>query len=251
MSDLPEQGYLGKTLKSVMDSAGCPSALSFSGGIDSSLLLYLSPPCCTGYTAGINGSRDIEASRRFSKAYGREVREILLKNEDIVEAFNTLRKIDPEIALEDAGYETVLVAVLENIDEEKLITGQGADEIFYGYSKFVDGRETSNGKSMEKLFSTTIPRERKIAMHFGKTLITPYLDERIVKEFSTIERNRHISERGERKHILRAEAEWLGIDRLFAQAPKLASQYGSGVIKEIRKAIRDGIIENGKNPGSV
>ncbi|MHB8361162.1 MAG: asparagine synthase C-terminal domain-containing protein [Thermoplasmataceae archaeon] len=145
----------------------------------------------------------------------------------------------------EAGYESVLAGLMKRSDEKFIVTGQGADEVFYGYSKFTDGREYSNEESLRILHNKTLPRERKISSYFGKKLITPYLDEEIVKLFSKLPLEMHLSKNGQRKKILREEAVLAGFNIEFSGNKKLAAQYGSGFQKAISRAASHGILKFG------
>lgn len=213
------------------------SALAFSGGVDSSFLLHSMKRRVVPYTFGLRNSRDITNAVSASKMLGVECRIIEFSSEQVVNAARSVRKIDPEIMTNDLGFETLLYLVVSSIEENVLITGQGADEIFYGYKRFLNSEE-SNRKGMDKLFQTTLKRELRIAEEFGKKLITPYLDPEILK-LADLPKNWHIRD-GINKYILRTAASRSGVPDEISFRPKKAAQFGSGTQKVIKKAFKQG-----------
>ncbi|MEM3676465.1 MAG: asparagine synthase-related protein, partial [Thermoplasmataceae archaeon] len=115
-----------------------------------------------------------------------------------------------------------------------LVTGQGSDEIFYGYRRFTDGRESTNISALEKLSRTTLPRERRIAEYFGKEVRMPYLESGIQSIPSAMSRELNLRDGGN-KQILRQVATLAGLPEELVKRPKKAAQYGSGIMKVMRK----------------
>ena len=217
---------------SALESRGL--AISYSGGLDSTVLLALLEGKAKPYTLGSADSRDLENSSKGSEATGVSVERIDLDSIDIEEYLSLLREIDPEIRKQDMGYELVLAVILDSIPEERIVTGQGADELFYGYHRFIDEPELTNSGHMEKLFSKTLPRERALAEHFGKTLVTPYLDPTILEAMEGTTREDHFS--GDfNKAIVRYIGLEAGLPESIVYVKKKAAQYGSGMMKKLRE----------------
>ncbi len=209
-------------------------AVALSGGLDSSVILSLSPENCSSYVTGIAGSKDLDNAKMAAQLLNRNCKEIIVSREDIISYAGTVMEIDPSTDKRDLGFETVLAAVLDNMEEKTLITGQGADEIFYGYSKFLADPGISNADAIEKLHTVTLPRENLIAEHFGKKLICPYLESGIM-EISGISQREYNISGTENKLILRQVAALLGIPSEISQRKKKAAQYGSGFMKVLKK----------------
>ncbi|MCL4451997.1 MAG: asparagine synthase-related protein [Candidatus Thermoplasmatota archaeon] len=209
------------------------AALAFSGGLDSSILLYLSPVSIHPYVVGIHESRDILSAMESASLLHKDVTVIEVTEDQVIEAALNVRKIDPDIRITDLGFETVLYLTLSGMSEDILVTGQGADEIFYGYHRFLSGKEDNNTSSMQKLLNITLPREKRIAESMGKQILTPYLEPSIVK-YASLEPSSHIVN-GKNKIILREAGARLGVPDYICQMEKKAAQYGSGVDRVLRK----------------
>ena len=243
MARLVDGHSLVERLKSNLNSINEPYILGFSGGLDSSLLLYLSDQLCKPCVVGIEGSKDISNARIVAAHYKRQLKIEIFSKSEVVEAASVVLRADPNSSILEISYDAVLAGLFQRSDRHYIVTGQGSDEIFYGYSKFVDGRESSNAESLRVLKERTIPRENKIATIMQKELITPYLDDDIIDSFAGLPREMHIS-KGVGKFLLRKSAIEAGFDVKFSESKKLAAQYGSGFKSVIASAIRSGILGN-------
>lgn len=241
MVEITKDGFLRSRLRKSLMSIEDAFTLGFSGGLDSSFLLFLSAENCDPCVVGSLGSKDILNAKLIADFYHRPIRIEYVPEADVIESASTITKIEPSASLTEISYDAVLVTLMKRTENEIVVTGQGSDEIFYGYSKFLDGRENSNKNSMDILRNRTLPRENKLASIFGKRLVTPYLDDEIVKTYSDLPREMHIVE-GVGKMILRREAVNCGFNPEFAMAKKLAAQYGSRFQKVISNAIKTGIL---------
>lgn len=163
--------------------------------------------------------------------------DILLDDQYTKNAASAIRKIDPGIPTAELGYEIVLYAILDHAPLERLVTGQGADELFYGYRAFIDNPLMSNERHLKDLFEVTLPRETRLAEEFSKTLLTPYLSPRILEISRSLGRDRNVI--GSRnKSPLRDAAIAAGLPEEIAERPKKAAQYGTLVQKRLRAILR-------------
>ena len=216
-------------------------AIAFSGGLDSSLIAFLglrkgNP---VGYVAGLEGSHDIEWSGKAAKMIGLPLKRIILEEEEIMKVYREVKKLlntDNKVVI---SFEMPLYFVARDCKETEIITGQGADELFGGYSRYdrmdVDVLEKEMKKDIEELISTGINRDKKIAEHFGKHLMTPYLSPNflaLVMERSAVERKGM-----GRKDLLRKMAKDAGLPEELWKKEKKAAQYGSGIMKVLKKRL--------------
>ena len=209
------------------------ASMAYSGGLDSSILLALSPKTVIPYTLGDEISKDHSNSSDGAQKLGFRVVSIPLNSVALESYVETVRRIDPGIRKKDIGYEVVLAILLDTIEEDELITGQGADEIFYGYNIFREHPDLDNSSHMKKLFEETLPREKALAENYGKKLITPYLSAEILKIMENIGRDTNFSGVAN-KAILRSAAVQAGIPDEMAERKKTAAQYGSGLMKKLK-----------------
>lgn len=208
-------------------------SIGYSGGLDSTVLAYLGRKKLKAYTVGSSSARDVKNTEAGLRLMGIGAVRIPIEDLDLEKYISVLAEIDPRISKRDIGYEMVLAILLDHIEEERLVTGQGADELFYGYHRFAEDRELSNEWHLNKLIRETLPREKAIAEYFGKKLITPYLDSSIGQILETVERDEHFSG-SVNKAILRHAALELGVPGALADVKKTAAQYGSGIMKKLK-----------------
>jgi len=139
------------------------------------------------------------------------------------------------------SFELPLYVACSELSEEDLMSGQGADELFGGYSRYSTMDALSRRKAMdtdiEGLLSSGAEREGDLARRFGKRLVCPYLSPEVIsisKEFAPDEM---IGPEGN-KLPLRYLASSLGLPS--ASSPKKAAQYGSGTMAAMKRmASRD------------
>ncbi len=211
-------------------------AISYSGGLDSTLLLYISNFSFNPYTTGYSNSRDIKNSDDVSRILNFNVNKIILDNVNINSYLNDLMKIDKNIKKSEIGYELVLFITLDYISEKYVVTGQGADELFFGYRRFIDDPSLGNDLYIKRLIGVTLPRERKMADYYNKELITPYLSDEIMKLRNDITKEKNIIN-GVNKMMLRNIAKNIGLPEDIYLKNKKAAQYGSGISNALRKVI--------------
>lgn len=207
-------------------------AIGFSGGLDSGILAYLIENS-TLYTLGIKNSKDVIRAKDAAKILGRELEIIEIGEEDVLYAAKFLLQEFGEMSIVELSFEIPLTVLSKHCKENIIVTGQGADELFGGYKKYI-GNPSLMGEDFKKLVELTNPREIKIAEKFGKKLVCPYLSEELVSLALEIPVELKIKN-GVRKYILREAAKLLGVPEKIYLADKMAVQYGSGVMKILRK----------------
>ena len=225
---------LATLIKSATEGIG-KCDIAFSGGLDSGILAYLIEEgnLCT---VGVDNSWDIEMAKKSAKILGRDLNIIVVEEESIISAAKFLLENFGNLSPVEVSFEIPLVILLDKCKEYKMVTGQGADELFGGYKKYLEKKEEM-GRDVEKVLKVTNPRERRMAEIFGKELIFPYLNEEIVKFALNIPDDLKIRD-GVRKYILRESAKILGVPKEIYMAKKKAVQYGSGIWKSLKKIAR-------------
>lgn len=217
----------------------------FSGGIDSSVVAALvarhSEP--TLYTVGVEGAHDLTVAKSTAEGLGLDWVGVVVGEEEVRQAIKGMAQTFGTSPL-TLSFEMPLYLVLGVAAEDLLFCGQGADELYAGYSRYRSMDEaamrTSMAHDVEALITVGMGVERRAAEAFGKTLVHPFLDPEVVRV--SLDLPLEMLLRGEEnKAILRDVGRALGLGPI-ADRKKKAAQYGSGIMNVMKSmAKRDGL----------
>ena len=217
----------------------------FSGGIDSVMIAHIASqlvPEVVCYTGGVQGSSDIKNAKEVAEKLSldlriceyspQEVEGLLPRVIDVIEDSNSGQV---EVAL--PVYGAVGLAHKDGI--RVMFTGQGADELFGGYSWYpkVAGKEGLQAlrrhmvQDLQLLYRETLEREDKITMAHSIELREPFLDPEVIRVALATDLRLNIRGMSDRfgKRVHRRLAMNLGIPRQIAYRIKEAAQHGSGI----------------------
>ncbi len=218
----------------------------FSGGIDSFLIAHLVKQIgvpFTCYTAGrAEGAADLEWARRLAEEHDFPLK-VRTLDTDAIQA------LIPQLIhdIEDYSLNQVEVAIpiyasvqmAAEAGERVILTGQGADELFGGYSwypKIVEKEGYYNfvQRSWEDaflLYKECLEREDKIAMAHSLELRVPFLDPEVIRVAFEIapELKIHSGDDDQGKRIHREYCITQGIPENIAYRIKEAAQHGANV----------------------
>lgn len=221
-------------------------AVSFSGGLDSSLLALLASRhadvvLCSAYAPG---SRDEKQSESAASLLGLKLEVGVLEEAAMAKACRSA-ELPPGIS---TAMDMALWCIYSTTSElarrrkaRTILLGQLADELFGGYMKYaIKARDEGAGvaeammrQDVAACAERAFLRDEAACSAFCETRF-PYADERIAEFASRLPLDYKIRE-GERKAVLRAAALELGLPEELAAAPKKAAQFSSGVAKLLRR----------------
>ncbi|RXA21705.1 asparagine synthetase B [Methanosarcina sp. MSH10X1] len=232
------------------------AGIAFSGGIDSVFLAALAKnidPSIPLYAVGLPNSHDLAQAERAAEAIG-------------LTASLKIRFLSPgeiEAAIPDVIYSTEsidpmkisiglpLYFVAKAAKEEGkrvLLTGQGADELFGGYSRhesfLEEGPEVLDSEiysDLRKISTINLERDDMVTMANSVELRVPFLDREVIRTGLAIHPELKVLKRDNlyiRKYILRKAAEGMLPPELLWKEKK-AIQYGTGVQKVLDRFARE------------
>jgi asparagine synthase (glutamine-hydrolysing) len=220
-----------------------------SGGVDSCLIAKLVSDMSamrgielTTYTAGVEGSTDIEYAQRFAKEMGLEHKVRRLSQNEIESYIPQVAAAveERDLVQIEAGIGVYAAVEMASRDGLKVIfSGQGPDELWGGYSWYpqviakdgYDGLIKNMWDDLERADVETFDRENRIAMTHGVEKVFPYADIEVVKLAMSVSPQLKITSAEDRvgKHPHREAAKRLGLPALYADRSKDAAQHGTGV----------------------
>ena len=211
---------------------------ALSGGVDSTLVAHLARRECVA--VGLPESHDLRQARHAADTLNLSCTYVTITPKEIASALPVVIGAIPKKDPVNVSIALTLYFVTRWAGEhgyQRIITGQGADELFGGYSRYL---ETQNlAADLERDFlglEEQADRDQAVAALHGAYLSMPYLDVRVVRAARAIPAQEKV-QGGLRKIPLRKVAE-RHIPSEFAWYEKKAMQYGSGVWKVLQKLAR-------------
>jgi asparagine synthase (glutamine-hydrolysing) len=253
--------YLENQLKQIISQyhSSYPLGLLYSGGLDSSIIgkimlsLFPSSSICA-VCVGFPQSYDLINAKSKAKELGFKLYTRFLTEELIMDIIKSLQEMKCIHGPSELSIAIPLFLGIQTLAEEfhvqTIFAGQGADELFGGYQKYVkllnefgpDIVKKNMETDFKKLKEKQLLMERKISQNFNVNLFYPYLDPSIISfaqsQPVTVHITRNSQRRLIRKALLRNLARNLQLSEAITLQPKKAIQYGSGTVKTLRKLVK-------------
>jgi len=217
----------------------CKSNLiSLSGGLDSSIIAYFlkqRKPKAIAIIAEDFVSTDLTYCQMISKEMQSPLTIYNVKTEQILEAIEETIKIlknfnDIEIRNNVVMYLAIKWA--KDNGEKSIITGDGADELFAGYSFLINKSEEELEKEIKRVCSVMHFPTQTIGKALGITIEDPFLNDKVIQLAEKIPVSLKVKEEEGKRHgkwILRKTFE-KNIPPQIAWREKSPMQKGSGTV---------------------
>ena len=211
---------------------------ALSGGVDSTLVAQLARRECV--TVGLLESHDLRQARHAAETLNLSCTYVTITPKEIASALPVVIGAIPKKDPVNVSIALTLYFVARWAGEHgyrRILTGQGADELFGGYSRYLETPTLAADLERDFLgLKEQADRDQATAALHGTYLSMPYMDVRVVRAARAIPAQEKV-QGGRRKIPLRQVAEH-HIPQEFAWYEKKAMQYGSGVFKELQKLAR-------------
>ncbi len=223
--------------------------VSFSGGIDSSLIAHIlsqNDVNVIGLVVGVKGKPSTEWAEKAAKLLGinLKIQEIDEDNFENILKENMWRMEENDPVKLSLAIPFYLCAKLAKISGlTRVFTGQGADELFGGYYRFLKILEEGDEKTLDESIFNRVRNahedsfqvcEKSVAPEKVR-MIHPYADWELIQYALAIPSQLKISKPNDelRKHILRKAAKDIELPKQLAEVPKKAIQYSTGIDRRI------------------
>lgn len=225
-------------------------AVSFSGGLDSSIVAKVLKDLgvdFTAYVAGLKGSEDITFAKRIADELGLNLKVIAIKQQELealIKAVTWITKSNDPVTVEVAMmlYTTAKEAAKDGY--KIIFSGLGSDEIFAGYGShakaLLKGWSEVHKECILRVHSRVnrdIARDVSICRTFNIEPVMPFMDIDVVRLAMSIHPQLKINPE-QKKLVLRKVAKQLNLPQELCERKKRAAQYGSGIDKALRMAAK-------------
>jgi asparagine synthase (glutamine-hydrolysing) len=220
------------------------AAVGYSGGLDCSVIskMGLEYTSLKLYVVGIEGSQDSISALKGAEILGLPIEHITISRSEVEKALPHIIEILRSRNAMEISIELALYFLCKNVKEEVLLVGQGADELFGGYSRYLrmtpDEREIRMRKDIEQYLQHNQGQERRLAGAFKKKLVTIYMMPRSVEFIESLPMDYKIRN-NERKYILKELGRHRGLPTEIVDKPKKAVQYGSGILSILKELSKE------------
>jgi len=175
--------------------AAHPIGVLLSGGVDSSIVAAIAAKVCADrgerlptFSVGLAGSSDLAAAKKVADHIGSDHHELVYTAEDAIDLvpqiIAELESFDPKLVHSAVAHHMVAALAAKHV--KVVLAGEGADELFAGYSHFGqydDGDELHSEllTTLEELHIGGIQRVDRIAGAQGIEPRVPFLDMDVVE----------------------------------------------------------------------
>lgn len=234
-------------------------AIALSGGIDSAIVSIIAMKfgIRKAYVVGVEGCHDFGAAEKVAKELGLDLEKIILTEKDVEDNLLVQTRIlknlyeenkdrikpeTPETKLNPVSVSSNFMHYfVENHAKEKyIISGLGSDTLLAGFAKYFEMDEKEAIEQIKKeskiLLEFDYLEDVETADFFGKEILMPFLD-KIVAEFC-LEIPYGLKFKKVRKYILRKVGAELGLSEETAFRKKKSAQYGTGIMKLMKRVAK-------------
>lgn len=231
------------------------AVVAFSGGVDSSVVAVLAENVGLDVqlvSVGLEDEQEVLFTESAAEALGLPLH---LQTYTVKELEQTLEKV--LWLIEEPNPVNVCIAVpfywlaetTSKLGYPVLLAGQGADELFGGYQRYLTEYARSGAEAVEQqlfydvenAYNANFQRDNQVCSFHGIELRMPFIDGDVVDFALRLPLRLKINSTDDRlrKRVLRRTAHNMDVPRFLADKPKKAVQYTTGVTKALQRLAKD------------
>jgi asparagine synthase (glutamine-hydrolysing) len=230
-------------------------AVAFSGGLDSSIIATLAKTCEADVNLVSVGLKDQPEIRHVKAAAEALKLPLHLQTYTIGDVEDVLAKVlwlieEPDVVKFSIAIPFYWAAeVASKLGCKVLLAGQGSDELFGGYQRYLRVYAQSGATAFREAlyydislsYKMNLQRDNQVCSFHRVELRLPFLDREVTRFSLSLPESLKIESAEDRlrKRVLRRAAQNLGIPFFIANKPKRAIQYATGVSKALRRLARE------------
>jgi asparagine synthase (glutamine-hydrolysing) len=226
-------------------------AIAFSGGLDSSLIAFLAKKYVKNLQlihVSLSDKLEIKEAKKAAEILNLPIKIFEYNELDVQKTISKvlwiIEESDPvNVSIGIPFYWTAQKT--KQMEFEILLAGQGADELFGGYTRYLDlylshDEKTANNQmfsDLTNMHENNLARDMKLCNFHSLSLFCPFLSTELV-EFALklpIDLKMEKKPNSLRKLVLRQAGRNLGLPSSIVEKPKKAIQYSTGVNNVLKR----------------